>query len=186
MPEISEITQLLLDVRGGSEQAEARLLELVYRELKQIAARFLKNERSNHTLQPTALVHETYMRLAREEKIEWRSRTHFFAVAAKVMRRVLVDYARSRRAAKRGGGVPLAELPETIAVSDERIEQVLAVDEALCRLGEFDLRQSRIVEMRFFGGLKEDEIADVLGVSVRTVKRDWRLARAWLLGEMTH
>ncbi len=179
-----DVTQLLIEMRAGSGEAEAKVLELVYRELRRIAASCLRKERPDHSLQATALVHEAYIRIARPKGIEWRNRAHFFAVAARVMRGVLVDYARARKASKRGGAPVRIDLPESMMVSDHRNAQVLGVDEALTRLAQFDARQSQIVEMRFFGGLTEEEIAEVLGLSVRTVKRDWSLARAWLYGEL--
>src|SRR4051812_17925655 len=172
-------------MRQGDGAAESRVLTLVYRELRRTAARFLARERPDHTLQPTALVHEAYLRLAGSGEVEWQNRAHFFAVAAQIMRRILVDHARSRVAGKRGGPKVQMELPEALLVSSQRSESVLDLDLALSKLAEFDPRQSKVVEMRFFGGLTEEEIGEVLGVSARTVKREWRLARAWLLGEMT-
>jgi RNA polymerase sigma-70 factor (ECF subfamily) len=179
-----DVTRLLVDMRQGVPGAETRLLGLVYRELRRIARQCLRNERPDHTLQPTALVHEAYLRLAGAGGVDWQNRAHFFAVSANTMRRILVDYARNRNARKRGGPAVRLDIPEALMVSEQRSEQVLQLDEALSRLAEFDPRQSKIVELRFFGGLTEEEIAEVLGVSARTVKRDWSMARAWLLGEM--
>jgi RNA polymerase sigma factor (TIGR02999 family) len=180
-----DVTRLLFDMRQGVPGADTKLLAIVYRELRRIAGQCFRNERHDHTLQPTALVHEAYLRLAGPGGVDWQNRSHFFAVAAQTMRRILVDYARSRNAGKRGGPQVRLDIPEALMISDERSEQVLQLDEALSRLAAFDPRQSKVVEMRFFGGLKEEEIAEVLGVSARTVKRDWSMARAWLLGEMT-
>ena len=158
---------------------------MVYDELRELAQRHMEAERPDHTLQPTALAHEAYLRLVGRE-ISWESRAQFFAVAARAMRRILVDHARRHKSAKRGGGreaMPL-ELGREPSVSD-RTEYVLAVDEALNRLAEFDPQSGRVVELRFFGGLNVEETAQVLGVSARTVKRDWQLAKAWLLREIT-
>jgi RNA polymerase sigma-70 factor, ECF subfamily len=177
------ITTLLLQLRAGDKKAEAELFALVYEELRRIAARKMDAERGNHTLQTTALVHEAYLRLVRQENLEFQTRHHFFAVAAQTMRRILVDHARAHQAAKRGGGFA-CNLDECAAITPEPSTDVLALDEALDRLSKFDSRQARIVEMRFFGGMGEEEIAGVLGVSSRTVKRDWTLAKAWLYGEL--
>jgi RNA polymerase sigma-70 factor (ECF subfamily) len=184
-PATENVTQLLLDMRQGVPGADTKLLAIVYRELRRIAGQCFRYERPDHTLQPTVLVHEAYLRLVGPGGVEWQNRSHFFAVAAQTMRRILVDYARTRKAQKRGGPAVRIDLPEALMISEEKSEQVLLLDEALSRLARFDPRQSRIVEMRFFGGLTEEEIAEVLGVSARTVKRDWSMARAWLLGEMT-
>jgi RNA polymerase sigma factor (TIGR02999 family) len=183
-PAGENVTQLLLDMRARVPGAESKLLALVYRELRRIAGQCFRGERNDHTLQPTALVHEAYLRLVGPAGVQWQSRSHFFAVAAQTMRRILVDHARSRNTQKRGGPEIRVDLPEELMISDERSEQLLQLDDALSRLAGFDPRQSKIVEMRFFGGLTEEEIAEVLGVSTRTVKRDWSMARAWLLGEM--
>jgi RNA polymerase sigma-70 factor, ECF subfamily len=179
-----DITRLLGELRAGARDAEARLLDAVYPELRRIAARYLRRERSGHTLQATALVNEVYLQLLGDAEIDWHNRGHFFAVAAQSMRRILVDYGRMRKAAKREGARQKVELTEGLAISDDRLEEVLAIDEALTRLAEWDPRQCRVVEMKFFGGLTEAEIAGVLGVSARTVIRDWNVARAWLHGEL--
>ena len=155
----------------------------VYRELRKIAIGHLRKERANHTLQATALVHEAYVRLAGNE-INWKSRTHFFAIAAQVMRRILVDYARQRNAAKRGGGAVVLQLDEKLTLADDQCDLITGIDAALERLARLSPRQAKVVEMRFFSGLSEEEIADVLGVSSRTIKRDWTIARAWLYGEL--
>lgn len=173
------ITELLGDLRNGDRQAHEKLAPLVYSELRKIAARHMRRERADHTLQATALVNEAYMRLV-EPGRDWNNRLHFFALASQVMRRILVDHARQHRAEKRGGEWRKVTLDAIPLASNLSIDQILALDEALSRLAEWDARQSRVVELRFFGGLTEDEIADVLGVSTRSIKRDWKLARAWL------
>jgi RNA polymerase sigma-70 factor (ECF subfamily) len=177
------ITELLGDLRNGDQQAQQRLAPLVYDELHKIAARHMRRERPEHTLQPTALVNEAYMRLV-EPGREWKDRLHFFALACQIMRRILVDHARQHRAEKRGGDWRKVTLDAIPLASDLSFDQILALDEALSRLAEWDARQGRVVELRFFGGLTEDEIAEVLGVSARSVKRDWKLARAWLYGQI--
>lgn len=183
-PAPGDITALLSDLRNGDRSAEARLVPLVYAELHRIAARYARRERSGHTLQPTALVHEAYMRLVGDDR-RWTDRRHFFAVASSLMRNILVDYARSRNAAKRGGGARVELKDSDRSQPPGRLEDLLSLDEALSRLSKLDERQCRIVEMRFFGGLSEEEIAEVLGISARTVKRDWTLARAWLHNELS-
>ncbi len=180
-----KITQLLVDIGAGRSDAAAQLLEFVYPQLRRIAAYQLKAERPNHTIQPTALVNEAYLHLLAGQKLNWKDRAHFFATAAQAMRRILVDYARARRAARREGGRQRVELTDTLAISPERLEEVIYIDEALTRLAEWDPRQSRIVELRFFAGLTETEIAVALGISSRTVKRDWAFARAWLVNELS-
>jgi RNA polymerase sigma factor (TIGR02999 family) len=179
-----EVTNLLGLLRLGDPQAEERLIPLVYGELRRLAASYLRKERSDHTLQPTALVHEAYLRLRDVRGIDWQSRAHFFALAAQLMRRILVDHARAHRASKRGGSREPVALDDALVFSPPRAEQFVALDEALTRLAKRDRRQSQIVEMRFFGGLDEQEIASLLGISTRTVKRDWRIAKAWLFREL--
>ena len=179
-----DITILLAELRAGNRSAESRLLPLVYDQLRRQARRYMRAERSDHTLQPTALVHEAYLRLAGRRGVEWQNRAHFYAVAAQVMRRILVDHARARQAEKRGGHEPRIELGEGLAFTEEKGAELLAVDEALTRLAKRDPRQARVVELRFFGGLSEDEAAEVLGISTRTLKRDWSVARAWLYKEI--
>lgn len=179
------VTQLLELIAAGRKDAEAELIAIVYGELRQIARRLMRREHSHHTLQTTALVHEAYLKLARPDAPAFKNRTHFFAVAATVMRRVLVDYARARQAEKRGGGSePLALEEFGLTVNLDEPERVLAVDAALSRLAQFDERQGRIVELRFFAGMTVDETAETLQISARTVKREWRLAKAWLYGEL--
>jgi len=180
-----EITQLLADVREGDIQAESRLAALVYDELHRIAAGCMQHERPGHTLQATVLVHDAYMHLVSLQDRNWESRAHFFAVAAQLMRRILIDHARSRNAAKRGGGLMVPLLDEAVVICETDWDRLLAVDEALNRLAGRDARMGRIVEMRFFAGLTEDEIAGVLRISPRTVKRDWIVAKAWLHGELS-
>jgi RNA polymerase sigma factor (TIGR02999 family) len=171
-------------LRLGDCQAEEKLVLLVYGELRRLAASYLRRERSDHTLQPTALVHEAYLRLRELRGIEWQSRTHFFALAAQLMRRILIDHARAHCARKRGGSGEAVSLDDVLVFSRPRSEQFIALDEALTRLADRDRRQSQIVEMRFFGGLTEEEIATLLAISTRTVKREWRIAKAWLFREL--
>jgi RNA polymerase sigma-70 factor, ECF subfamily len=184
MDRSGEITRLLTEFRGGNIEAKSQLLEAVYPDLRRIARRCLRNERPNHTLQATALVNEAYLQLVGQLDKDWQNRSHFFSVAAQLMRRILVDYAREKKAAKRDGGRTRVELNDTLAITDERLEEVLVIDEALLRLAEWDARQSRVVELRFFGGMTEDEVAELLGVTPRTVRRDWNVAKAWLHGEL--
>lgn len=174
-----QVTQLLAEIRNGNKEAEARLVPLVYAELHRLAANFMHRERPDHTLQPTALVNEVYLRLVGQQQ-DWQNRCHFFAIAAQIMRRVLVDHARAHHAARRGGNLQRIDLENLPLGSEEFPAKILALDEALSRLAEWDARQARIVELRFFVGLTEDEIASVLEISPRTVKREWSLARAWL------
>jgi RNA polymerase sigma factor (TIGR02999 family) len=180
-----EITNLLLKLRAGNRDAEVELMSQVYSELRRIAGASMRRERDNHTLQPTELVNEAYLRIVGQPSKEWKDRAHFFAVASQVMRCILVDYARARTADKRGGGAVKLNIDEIQVAFDVRSEEVLDLHNALDRLAEWDPRQSRVVELRIFGGLNLEEIAEVLGTSTRTVKRDWRLARAWLYGQMT-
>lgn len=184
MAESAEITRLLRELRTGNPSAESTLMEALYPDLKRIAAGYLRNERRGHTLQPTALVNEACLQLLGHTEKNWASRSHFFAIASRLMRRIMVDYARKKNAGKRGGGLRRVELTETLLISDDGLEQILLIDAALTRLAAWDLRQCRVVELRFFGGLSEDEVAQVLGVASRTVKRDWNVARAWLHGEL--
>jgi RNA polymerase sigma factor (TIGR02999 family) len=179
-----DVTTLLRLVKAGDSAAESQLLELVYPQLRTIARRYMRRERTGHTLQPTALVNEVYLQLIGQMEKEWQNRSHFYAVAAQSMRRILVDYARQRKAAKREGNRQRVELTDALAISADRLDEILAIDEALQRLAEFDPRRSKVVEMRFFGGMTEDEVAEVLGVGTRTVKRDWNVAKAWLHGEL--
>lgn len=180
----SDVTQLLLRVSSGDQEAVNTIVSLLYEELREVASDRLRSERPNHTLSTTALVNEAYLRLIDIDRVQWRDRSHFLAVASRVMRRVLVDYARMRRAKKRGGGwkrVPVAELMEVRDDPDQAIEDL---DEALTRLEKISPRHSHLLEHRFFGGLTLKECAEVLGVSVSTVKNDLRFARAWLTREL--
>ena len=177
-----DITTLLTGARAGDREAQARLFEVVYGELRRMAARHLRNERRDHTLQPSALVHEAYLRLLGRLDVAWENRAHFFTTAAGTMRRILIDYARARRAQKRDGAlhrVDVEDEPSAFAV-DADADRLLVVDDALTRLAAWDRRQARVVELRFFGGLTIDETAEVLRISPKTVKRDWSMARAWL------
>jgi RNA polymerase sigma factor (TIGR02999 family) len=185
MEDTGEITVLLRRAQRGDTEAEGRLLELLHRELRHMAAAFLSRERENHTLQPTALVNEAYLRLGVEREADWQNRTHFMASAAQAMRHVLVDSARNRRAQKRGGGIWTVEISETSAITQTHPDELLAIDEALNRLQEFDPRQARVVEMKFFAGMTDDQVGCELGISERTVKREWRMARAWLQAELS-
>lgn len=175
---------MLIDLRGGNRTVVDRLFPVVYDELQQIAHRLLVGERSGHTLSTTALVHEAYFRLVDQSRVEWQDRAHFCAVAAKAMRRILIDYARRRRAIKRGGGEQPVSLDEQHAGVDAQAELLLSVDQALESLEKLSDRLARIVELRFFGGMTEEEMAEVLEVSPRTVRRDWVKARAWLYRAM--
>jgi len=178
-----EVTGLLVAWSQGDERAYDELVPLVYGELHKLAHRHMSRERPGHTLQTTALVGEAYLRLV-DQKVQWRNRSHFFAIAAEVMRRILVDYARKRRYAKRGGAVQQVELNEAMVMARECSKELVALDEALKELAKFDQRKSRVIELRFFGGLSVEETAEVLKVSVNTVKRDWSTARAWLYNEV--
>lgn len=178
------ITDLLLQASGGDAAALERLLPVVYDQLHRMAHRALQRERPDHTLGTTGLVHEAYLKLVDQTRVGWRDRAHFYAVAALAMRRILVDYARRHRRAKRGGGASVVTLDEGVVSLDERAEHLVALDEALTRLSQLNPRLSRIVECRFFGGLTEEEIAEAMGVTTRTVKRDWAKARGWLYQEL--
>jgi RNA polymerase sigma factor (TIGR02999 family) len=169
--------------RGNQEAAE-KLVPLVYEELKRLARRHMRRERPDHTLQTTALVHEAYLKLVRQQEVNWQGRSHFLGVASQLMRRILIDHARGQLRAKRGAGKELLPISEELAFSPEHSEDLVKLDEALQRLATIDPRQGRIVELRFFGGLSVDETSEFLGVSPKTVKRDWAVAKAWLHGEM--
>ena len=179
-----QITEQLEALRRGDRQAESVLAELVYDDLHARARQYMRRERPDHTLQPTALVNETFLQLLRHQTIEWQSRAHFLAVASVVMRRILVDHARRRLAGKRSGARQQVELDERHAAQHPHLDQVLALDEALTRLSQMDPRQGRLVELMYFGGLTEVETAEALGISVRTVRRDWSSARAWLQAQL--
>lgn len=185
MPSAGEVTQLLEAIGQGSRQAVDTLFPLVYTELRALAADLLAAERAGHTLQTTALVHEAYLRFIGQQTIGWRSRMEFFGVAAKAMRRILVDHARMARSQKRGGGSPRVELDGAVARFDERSIDLVALDEALEKLGLLDARKSRVVELRFFGGLTVEETAQLLNCPLRTIERDWTMAKAWLHAEVS-
>lgn len=177
----AEVTGLLLAWRAGDAAALERLIPLVHAELRRIARGFMRKERAGHTLQTSALVNEAYLRLIDAHNVDWQNRAHFFAISASLMRRILVDAARERQARKRGGSAKLVALDEAFVAGPGKREDLLAVDEALTALAAVDERKSKVVELRFFGGLSEDEMAEALQVSPETVRRDWRLAKAWLL-----
>jgi len=179
-----DITQLLVAWGDGNEAALEELTPLVYQQLHRLAHHYLSHERPGHTLQTSALVNEAYVRLVDWKNVRWQNRAHFFGVSAQLMRRILVDFARSRRYEKRGGGVPALALEEAALISGEKSTDLVALDEALVSLSQLDPRQGRVVELRFFGGLTVEETAEVLKVSEATVRRDWSLARAWLRREM--
>jgi RNA polymerase sigma factor (TIGR02999 family) len=180
----SEITGLLLAWSDGDREALERLLPLVERELHRLARHFMRRENPGHTLQTTALVNEAYFKLVDQRSVRWQNRAHFFAIAAQIMRRILLNYARDRHRAKRGGHAVQVSLSEVAVIGEERSAELIALDEALERLAEFDERKARVVELRHFGGLTAAEVAEVLGVSVITVERDWRAAKAWLAREV--
>jgi RNA polymerase sigma-70 factor (ECF subfamily) len=184
-PTEAAITQMLNDLAQGNEEVANRLLPLIYDNLRRLARSYLRREARDHTLQPTALVHEAYLRLLELEEIEWQSRAHFFAVASQMMRRVLVDHGRRRHAVKRGRGLKPVELEEGLALSENRLEDVVIVDELLMRLEARDPEQHRVVELRFFGGLTVEETAQVMGISASTVKRYWLDAQEWFRHEVT-
>ena len=180
-----EVTVLLRAWSGGNKEALDRLAPLVFRELHQIAGRLMAGQRPNHTLQATALVNEAYVRLVDTRQVTWQDRAHFFALCARAMRQILIDHARARASAKRGGDQVLIELDEALAAAPSPAANFLELDDALKRLAEIDPRKSQVVELRFFGGLGLEETAEVLRVSTKTVQRDWDLARAWLYGELS-
>ena len=179
-----DVTTLLLDWSHGDKAALERLTPLVYDELRRLAKRYLRRERSEHTLQSTALANEAFLRLVDQSQVQWQNRAHFFGVAAQMIRRILVNYARARQTDKRGSGVTQLSLDEAIGVPEKRSIELIALDEALVELARLDDRQSRIVELRFFVGLSVDETAEVLSVSPATVKREWTSAKAWLFREL--
>ena len=184
-PLTHEITQLLRAWAGGEQEALAKLTPLVYAELHRTAHRYMAREQTGHTLQTTALVNEVYLRLVKAREVNWQNRAHFFAICARMMRRILTDFARSRRYIKRGGNTTLVSFDETLTEGKESPADIAALDDALQALAKFDERKSRVVELRFFGGLSVEETAEVLRVSVETVHRDWKLAKAWLLRELS-
>jgi len=179
-----DATQLLIDWSQGDKEALAQLMPLVYDELHRLAASYLHRHRPDNTLQTTALVHEAYLQLVDQANVNWQSRAQFFGIAAKLMRQIIVDHARSHQAAKRGGATPKLSLDEAPELSDERAAGFLALDEALTGLAAVDAQKSRIVELRFFGGLTIEETAQIIGVSTATVKREWSVAKTWLYREI--
>lgn len=180
-----QITRLLVDWRNGDEAALEQLIPLVHDELRRLARRHMAHERVGHTLQATALVNEAYMRLIDVKQMKWQDRAHFFAMSSRLMRRILVDFARAKGYQKRGGGAHKVSLDEALVVSQEPGHDLVALDDALTALGAFDARKALVVEMRFFGGLSVQETAEALQVSVDTVMRDWKLAKAWLTRELS-
>jgi RNA polymerase sigma-70 factor (ECF subfamily) len=180
----SETTVLLKAISAGDRTGVNRLMELVYGNLRQIARRYMSRERAAHTLDPTALVNEAFLKMIGQDRVDWQNRSHFLAVASQAMRRILVDHARSRNREKRGGGQPLISLEDALTLTPGRNADVLAVDGALEKLTELDDTQAKIVEMRFFGGMSVDEVAEALGMSKRSVERQWTRTRAWLRREL--
>ena len=185
MPQLEEVTVLLKAMTAGDENAPEKLLPIIYNDLRRLAGAYLSNERKDHTLQPTALVHEAYIRLVDWENVSWQNRAHFFAVAAQVMRRILVDHARGKKAEKRGGFGQLLSLDEAVSFAEKKDVDLVALDDALNELEKSDPRQAKIVELRFFGGLTIEETAEALRISPATVKNEWAFAKAWLRVELT-
>jgi len=180
-----EVTQLLSEARQGAPGAHDQLFSIVYTELRRIAANYMRRERADHTLQATALVHEAYMQLVDQTRVNWQSRAHFFGVAAQLMRRILVDHARNQGAQKRGGNAQVLSIEDNIGIASVPEVAFDELDEALNRLQELDPDQAKLVELRFFGGLTVEEAAEVMGVSTATIEREWRMARAWLHHQLT-
>lgn len=183
-PAIHSVTRLLADWKAGSDAALEQLTPLVYRELRRLADSYLRRERADHTLQPTALIHEAYLRMVDQSLPQWQSRSHFYGIAARLMRQILVDYARGRAAAKRGSAEDCLPLDEAAVFSKDRPDSLVALDDALTALAEFDERKCRVIELRYFGGLSAEETSEALGISVATVGRELRMAEAWLHREM--
>lgn len=184
MTATADVTEMLKAVRAGDSSAPEKLLPIVYEELRKLAHGYMKNERADHTLQATALVHEAYVQLVDWKNVSWQNRAHFFALAAKLMRNILVDHARERNAKKRGGGVPAIALDDAVSFPDQQTVDLIILDDALEELNKFDPIQARVVELRFFGGLTIEETAHALGISDSTVKREWRIAKAWLFDRL--
>lgn len=182
---VAQATKIVNDIVAGNRAASERLFELLYDDFRRLAGMYLKKERAGHTLQPTALVHEAYLKLIDQTRVDWHGRTHFFAVGAQAMRRILVDHARRRNRLKHGGGRYRLSLKEGLALSTQRDEDLLAVDEAIKTLTKVDPRQAAIVELRFFGGLSVEEVAEVMGISKRTVEKEWTMVRAWLRSKLS-
>jgi RNA polymerase sigma-70 factor, ECF subfamily len=184
MTENEDVTLLLTALTRGEQDAASKLIPIVYGELRRLAASYMRRERVDHTLQPTALVHEAYLKLIEQRSANWQSRSHFFGVAAQLMRRILIDHARGHGRQKRGGEQKKVSLDDAFVFSEQQADELLAVDDSLDRLAKVDPRQARVVELRFFGGLNVEEAAEVLGVSPKTVKRDWSVAKAWLYADL--
>lgn len=185
-PSSKSVTQLLIDWRDGDETALDKLFPLVYKELRRLAHHYMRGERAGHTLQTSALVNEAYIRLVDHKGMRWQNRAHFYGVAAQAMRRILVDHARSRNYAKRGGSAQMVELDEAATVAQKQVAELIALDDALTGLAAIDPRKCQVVEMRYFGGMSVEETAEALGVSTVTVMRDWTSAKAWLLRAITN
>jgi RNA polymerase sigma factor (TIGR02999 family) len=184
MGEDNEVTLLLSALTRGDDGAASKLIPVVYDELRRLAASYMRRERPDHTLQATALVHEAFLKLVEQRAVNWQSRAHFFGVAAQLMRRILIDHARGHLRQKRGGEHKKVSLDEAFIFSEQQSAELLAVDESLTRLSKLDARQGRVVDLRFFGGLSVEEAAEVLGISPKTVKRDWSIAKAWLYADL--
>jgi RNA polymerase sigma factor (TIGR02999 family) len=184
MSDNQEVTLLLSALTRGDDGAATKLIPVVYDELRRLAGSYMRRERVDHTLQATALVHEAYLKLVEQRSVDWQSRAHFFGVDAQLMRRILIDHARGHTRQKRGGEQKKVSLDEAFVFSERQADELLAVDDSLKRLEEIDPRQARVVELRFFGGLSVEEAAEVLGVSPKTVKRDWSVAKAWLYADL--
>lgn len=186
-PPAADVTQMLIELTEGNREVVNEILPLIYAELRRLAGSYLRRERASHTLQPTALVHEAYMKLIDQKNVKWQNRAHFFGIAAQIMRRILMDYARKHKAEKRGGDGENVALEEGfIIIESEKSAELLALDEALENLSKVDETKAKIVELRYFGGLSVEETAEVLGVSEITVKRHWRMAKAWLYGQLSN
>lgn len=185
IPDNNEVTQLLANLSSGENQAHDQLFPIVYNELRKIAANYMRRERADHTLQATALVHEAYMQLVDQTRVTWQSRAHFFGVAAQLMRRILVDHARTQNALKRGGHAHKLSLDDSLGLASGPPVAFDELDEALNRLQHLDPNQAKIVELRFFGGLTVEEVSEVIGSSTATIEREWRMAKAWLHGQLT-
>jgi RNA polymerase sigma-70 factor, ECF subfamily len=184
--EPSDVTPLLSELAQGDHAAAEKLVPLVYDELRRLARCYMRRERPDHTLQTTALVHEAYLKLVRQQKTDWQCRSHFLAIAAQVMRRILLDHARGHLRRKRGGARQVLQLDEALTFSEDCSQELVELHQALERLSAIDPRQGKIVELRFFGGLSVEETSEILGISSKTVKRDWAVAKAWLHGELRH
>jgi RNA polymerase sigma factor (TIGR02999 family) len=183
-PDREDVTILLAELTKGNKEAASKLIPMVYDELRRLAESYMRRERGDHTLQATALVHEAYLKLVEQRSVDWRSRAHFFGIAAQVMRRILVDHARGHLREKRGGELQEVPMDEALEFAPAQSLELIKLDEALARLTKLDPRQGKIVELRFFGGLTVEQTAELLGISPKTVKRDWSVAKAWLYSEV--